>query len=401
MKIAFFDCFSGISGDMIIGSLLDIGLDINFVSNELQKLDLPGFKLSCDKVKRCHIAGTKLNITFDTANDKLHSVHRNFDNISTLINESDLNSIIKLKSIEIFKRLAQAEAKVHNVSVNDVHFHEVGAADSIIDIVGAVIGFNKLGFEKVLFSPVATGSGYIDCDHGRLPVPAPATAELLKGFCFFNTKVKSELATPTGVAILTTSGEQIVYVPEFKVSNIGYGAGEKDNPEMPNLLRVYTGEANSIDNKACKPDNSDEMWVVETNIDDMSGEMFGYVIDKLLEAGAVDAYMTPIQMKKSRPAVLVSAIVTEENLPDVESVFFKESTTFGIRKYKVFRNTLFREMKTVETEYGTIKIKIGSLNGKIENITPEYEDCRRVAKEKGIALKHVFNAVVKSAFDRK
>lgn len=401
MKIAFFECFSGISGDMILGSLVDVGLELSWLSNELRTLDLPGVQLSSRRVERCKISGVKLDVNVNPKDDHHHhSHHRNLNDIKAIINNSGLNSGIKNSSISIFEHLAKAEAKVHNAELHDVHFHEVGAVDSIIDIVGAVLGFSKLGIEKILFSSVATGSGCIDCDHGMLPVPAPATAELLKGYTVFSSNVKRELTTPTGAAILTALGKQVSCIPEYRVTDVGYGAGTSDNPEMPNLLRLFVGDSETFGGGNCISLDSDVMWVAESNIDDMSGEMFGYLIDKLLEAGAVDAYMTPIQMKKSRPSVLVSAIVPENRLPYVENQFFEHSTTFGIRKYKVCRSKLLREFVTVQTEFGDIRVKIGRSNNKIENLAPEYEDCKKIANEKGIALKFVYNAAINSAIEK-
>ncbi|MGR3320023.1 MAG: nickel pincer cofactor biosynthesis protein LarC, partial [Candidatus Anammoxibacter sp.] len=348
MKIAFFECFSGISGDMILGALTDLGLDLNFLIHELNKLDLSGYKLSSSKVNRCGISGTKFDVTCNSAknnHDSSHSSnHKGLHDICKIINDSSLSDDVKNSSLSVFRRIADAEAKVHGIEPEDVHFHEVGAIDSIIDIVGSVIGFRKLEFDAIFFSPVATGSGCVECEHGTLPVPAPATAELLNGYALFSTNIKRELTTPTGAAILTTLGKQTESFPGFRFTNIGYGAGANDNPGLPNLLRVFIGEKESDISYNTTGQSTDEVWMVETNIDDMPGEMFGYLIDKLLDAGAVDAYMTAIQMKKSRPSVLVSAIVPEKSLPDIESIFFDESTTFGIRKYKVQRSKLIREI---------------------------------------------------------
>lgn len=394
MKIAFFECLSGISGDMILGALADIGLDLDYLKDELKKLDLSGYKLSSKKVNRCGIGGTKVDVLIDAENGKHNACHRTIDTICNLINKSKLSSEVKESSIAVFRRIADAESKVHRVKPEDIHFHEIGAIDSIIDIVGAIIGFKKLEFSEIYFSGVATGCGYVKCAHGKLPVPAPATAELLKGYVLSKTNIDSELTTPTGAAILTTIGKQIKCLPDFRLTNIGYGAGYKDFAELPNLLRVFVGnlESESPDNKQI-----DEMWMVETNIDDMSGEIFGYVIEKLLDAGAVDAYMTPIQTKKSRPSTLLSAIVPENRLPCVESAIFDQTTTFGIRKYKVHRSKLTCEIIRVTTEYGNVRVKIGKFNGNVKNIKPEYEDCKKIADKKGISLKAVYNATLKTS----
>ena len=398
MKTAFFECFSGVSGDMILGALVDLGIEINDLIYELEKLNLTGYTLVAGKVYRCGISGTKIDVRIDTKS-KQNSTHRNLEDISNIIKKSCLNDDIKSESISIFHRLAKAEAKVHNSEINEVHFHEVGAIDSIIDIVGSVIGLKKLEFDTILFSPIATGSGYTRCEHGTLPVPAPATAELLVGVNMFTTDIKRELTTPTGAAILTTLGKQVDYLPDFYVTKIGYGAGSYDNPGLPNLLRVFVGNAKAKTTSDEVNRSRNEVWVVETNIDDMHGELFGYIIEKLFEAGAVDAYMTPIQMKKNRPSMLISAITYEDKLPAIESVFFNQSTTLGVRRHKVFRKILDRKTVNIETIVGNIRIKIGSFNGKIKNIAPEYEDCKRIADEKGVSLKFVYNETMKSAIN--
>lgn len=400
MVIAFFDCFSGISGDMILGALIDLGLDINLLAEELKRIDLKDYQISSNKVNRAGISGTRFKVLIEAVTGTQHPHHRNLDDICKIIEKSDLNTPVKDSSIAVFLRLADAEAKVHNIKPSDVHFHEVGAIDSIIDIVGSVISFQMMQFDKIQFSPIATGSGYVECKHARLPIPAPATAELLRGFKLQMAHVNCELTTPTGAAILTTLGEQIEGLPEFRLSKIGYGAGDKDNVELPNLLRVFVGEKEDDISSNGQQAQADEMWMVETNVDDVSGEMFGYVFDKLFEAGAVDAYMTPIQMKKSRPGVLISAIVPENRIRGVEAVLFDQSMTFGIRRYRVYRSKLVREIVQIETEYGKIRVKVGRLNGEIKGISPEYEDCKRIADEKDLSLKLVYNTVMAVAASR-
>ena len=251
-----------------------------------------------------------------------------------------------------------------------------------------MIAIKHLGIEKLYFSPIPTGHGYTKCEHGTFPVPAPATAELLKTQLLKSVDIEKELTTPTGAAIITTLGEGLHTTPEMRILQIGYGAGSSDNPTVPNLLRILIGDA--IPNIA-----SDEMWIVETNIDNMSGEVLGYVMEKLFEAGAVDAYFTPIQMKKGRPGIIISAIVAELSLSAVELVFFNQTTTFGIRKYKVARTVLTREFKEIDSQFGKIKIKIGKYNGDIKSFSPEYEDCKRIAEERGVPLKQVYSIISK------
>ncbi len=394
LKIAYFDCFSGISGDMTLGAFVDAGLDAGLLRNQLAQLHLHGYEISTEKVKRAGINGTKVRVVIPpehhhthVSHDKHHHhSHLKFSDIQSIIEKSPLHHEIKSDSVKIFRRLAMVEAKVHNTTIEEVHFHEVGAIDSIIDIVGSVIAIKHMGIEKIYFSPVPTGCGYTTCEHGTFPVPAPATAELLKNQLLKSVAIEKELTTPTGAAIITTMGEGLRTNPEMKILQIGYGAGTHDNPNIPNLLRIFIGETTP-------GTESDEMWIVETNVDNMSGEILGYVMDKLFQAGAVDVYFTSIQMKKERPGTIISAIVPELKLPPVESVFFNQTTTFGIRKHKVIRKTLAREFKEFDSPVGKIKMKIGKLNGDIKSISPEYEDCKKIAEEKGIPLKQVYSMI--------
>jgi uncharacterized protein (TIGR00299 family) protein len=377
---------------MILGAFVDAGLEIHLLITELEKLHLHGYELSCEKVKRAGIAGTKVYVNIPERHGHSHTAghmhHLTFPDIRLIIEKSRLHQQIKDNGIKIFHRLAAVEAEIHGTSIEEVHFHEVGAIDSIVDIVGAAIGLHLLGIEKLYFSPVPTGSGYIKCEHGVLPVPAPATAGLLKNQLLKSVAIEKELTTPTGAAIVTTLGEGLKTMPKMKVLTIGYGAGSNDNPEVPNLLRIVIGEDT-------QRQESDEVWVVETNIDNMTGEIMGYVMDRLFSAGAVDAYFTPVQMKKGRPGIIISAIVPEKHLLSVEAVLFNQTTTFGIRKYKAVRSILSREVKEYESSLGKIRMKIGSLNGDIKNISPEYEDCKRIAEERHIPLKHVYTIITK------
>lgn len=394
MKIVYFDCFSGISGDMILGAFVDAGLDINFLREQLALLHLHGYEISAEKVKRAGISGTKVHVVISHKENHSHAAHHHHDShlnlpdIKSIIEQSNLHTAVKNDSIRIFQRLAEAEAKVHNTTPDKVHFHEVGAIDSIVDIVGSVIAIKHFGIEKIYFSPIPTGCGYTKCEHGTFPVPAPATAELLKAQLLKSVAIEKELTTPTGAAIITTLGEGLRTNPEMRILQTGYGAGSNDNPVTPNLLRIMIGESNQ--NTA-----TDEMWVVETNIDNMSGELLGYVMDKLFEAGAVDASFTPIQMKKGRPGVIISSIVPEVHLPAVELVLLNQTTTFGIRKYKVVRTILTREFKEVDSPLGKIRVKIGKYNGNIKSFSPEFEDCKRIAEERGIPLKQVYSIISK------
>ncbi|KXK30808.1 MAG: hypothetical protein UZ01_01167 [Candidatus Brocadia sinica] len=381
---------------MTLGAFVDAGLDINLLRDQLAQLHLHGYEISAEKVKRTGISGTKVHVMISRGNNHPpgfrhghhHNSHFNLSEIQAIIEKSTLHDDIKNDSIKVFQRLAMVEAKIHDTSIDKIHFHEVGAIDSIIDIIGSVIAMKHLGIEKIYFSPIPTGCGYTTCEHGTFPVPAPATAELLKNQLLKSVKIEKELTTPTGAAIVTTLGNGLRTNPEMKILQIGYGAGNNDNPNIPNLLRILIGETDSST-------ESDEMWIVETNIDNMPGEILGYVMDKLFQAGAVDVYFTSIQMKKGRPGIIISIIVSELNLLSVESALFNQTTTFGIRKYKVIRKVLTREFKELDSPLGKIKIKIGTFDGNIKSISPEYEDCKRIAEEKGVPLKQVYSIIAK------
>ncbi|MHC4307221.1 MAG: nickel pincer cofactor biosynthesis protein LarC [Planctomycetota bacterium] len=391
MKIAYFDCFSGASGDMILGALIDAGFSQEKLNEELKKLSVDNYESDSKKVIRSAITGTKFDVSIDeSVINGEHHKRRTLKDISWLINESTLSESVKRDSIKIFENLANAEAKVHNTLPEDVHFHEVGAVDSIVDIVGAVIAIDSLKIENIYFSPIRTGTGFVKCQHGQFPIPAPATVEILKGYHVIGTNIQHELTTPTGAAILTTLGVNVEMCPEITLQQVGYGAGSHEIPQIPNLLRVMIGETITVS-------EHDEVWMVETNIDDMPGEHFGYLLEKILDAGALDGFLTPVQMKKSRPGTLISILVDDEYLSKVERIIFEQSTTFGIRKYKVNRKKLNRKFVDVKTEYGMIKVKIGVLNGCIKNITPEHEDCRKIADAKELPLKLVYNAAINAA----
>ncbi|MFQ5957488.1 MAG: nickel pincer cofactor biosynthesis protein LarC [Candidatus Brocadiales bacterium] len=390
MRIAYFDCFSGASGDMILGSLVDAGLDSGLLAQELKKLSLSPHSISFKKVLRTGIAGTKFDVLPEQGSNGTGR-YLSFRELCTPVKESGLSEKIITDSLSILKRLGEAEAKVHNTTLDDVHFHEIGALDTILDVVGAIAAFNKLGVEDIFFSPLPTGSGFVDCEHGRLPVPAPITLELLRGQRLVSGPASRghELTTPTGAAILTTLGKCTESCPDISLEATGYGAGSRDNPETPNLLRVLLGDLSPVV-------RNDEVWVLETNIDDMTGEMCGYATDKLLKAGAVDVYTTAIQMKKNRPGILLTAIVPEGAKEAVEKVLFQETTTFGVRCYKTSRKVLSRSFTEVETRYGPIKIKVGRFNGQIKNISPEYEDCRLIAERNAVPLRSVYEAAMEA-----
>jgi len=381
VKLAYFDCFSGASGDMILGALLDAGLDLTILESELSKLGLEGYELSVERVKRRGIAGTKFTISLASQQQP----HRHLHHIEDLIRGADLSDRVKEQSLRVFGRLAEAEAAVHGTSVQEVHFHEVGAVDAIIDIVGAAIGLEALGIDEVYCSPLATGSGFVDCEHGRLPVPAPATTELLKGVPSRAGDVEMELLTPTGAAILTTVSKGFGPRPCFTANATSYGAGERDLEAQPNLLRLFLGQRDPC--AEC-----DQVWVVETNLDDASGQEIGFVSERLFQAGALDVFSVPIQMKKSRPAVLLTVITDEEHLGAVEDLLLQQTTTFGVRRHLTERRKLDREIVNVDTPYGPVRVKVGRMAGRAVKASPEYEDCRKLAEQRDLPFTRVHDA---------
>ncbi len=388
MEIAYFDCFSGISGDMILGSLIDLGLDIEYLKNEFKKINISGYEINVIKTKKNDISCIKVNIT---VKDK--QKHRSLKEINALIDKSELNLEIKKKSKNIFLKLAKAESKIHNIDINNVHFHEIGAIDSILDIIGAVIGLDKLNIKKIYSSSIPVGRGFVKSAHGKLPIPAPATSELLKGIPIYSTKVEGELVTPTGAAIISSLTESFGEMPLMQIEKIGYGAGKSDF-DHPNLLRIFIGES-------LEKYDTDTVNVIEINIDDMNPEHYEVVFEKLLKNGALDVYLTNIQMKKNRPGIKLSIISPLEITDQLTDIIFNETTTFGLRIYKTNRKKLFVEMEKVETKYGEITIKIGKTKDKIKLVSPEYEDCKKLAQENNVSLKEIYELAKLSYFSKK
>ena len=383
MKTAYFDCFSGISGDMIIGALIDLGLDVNFLDKEFKKLNIKGYGIKSKKIVKNGIAATK----FDVIENKHDHEERNLKEINQIIENSKLDDGIKGTIKKIFLKIASAEAKIHNKPIDKIHFHEIGAIDTIIDIAGAVIGLKKLGIEEIYCSKLNVGTGFVEFSHGRFPVPAPATAEILKNAPVYHNNVEAELVTPTGAAIITTLASKFGEMPSMKVEKIGYGAGTKDL-EHPNVLRVFFGELN---------DNEEEkINIIETNIDNMNPEIYPYAIDKLMEDGALDAYLTNIIMKKGRPAIKLTVLAELKDTDKLCSIIFDETTTLGVRIYQAAKKKLDREIKTIKTKYGDVRVKVSKLNNQIKNTMPEYEDCVKIAKQNKIPLKKVYEEVKKS-----
>ncbi len=378
MTIAYFDCFSGISGDMTLGALADAGVPIEHLRSELGKLDISGYSLSSEKVLRAGIAATKVKVEL-TAQE---APSRGLDDIRELVNSSTLSPAVKQKSMNIFRRLADVEAAIHMTTVDKVHFHEVGAVDAIVDIVGSMIGLEYLGVTDIAASQINLGSGSARTAHGNLPVPAPATAELLVGAPVYASNAGIELTTPTGAAIVSTLAQSYGPIPRMQVERVAYGAGSRDIPHSPNVLRLLLG-------KRPLPDQEDTSVLIETNIDDMNPQVYGHVIETLMKQGAHDAYLTPIIMKKGRPAVLLSVLTDRSMLDKLTDVIFRETTSIGVRIQEVGRKKLHREIREVETKFGKVRVKASMHGETIVTVTPEYEDCKRIAEEKQVPLKTV------------
>lgn len=388
MRLLYFDCFAGASGDMILGAMVSAGADSRLLAEQLSLLGLHGYKLEFEIVDRSGISATHARVR--TPHEH---THRHLSDILKIIYDSRLSESVKTRAAKIFSRLGEAEARVHNVPVAKVHFHEVGALDAIIDVVGAAICFDLLGIERFVSSPFHVGSGTVEMEHGRFPVPPPAVAELLKDVPMYSTDIKGELVTPTGAAIITTVCSEYGPIPNMKLEHTGYGAGTREYEKIPNALRVLLGEEHIA------AEEPEQLWMLETNIDDMSPQVFGHVMDRAFELGAIDCYFAPIQMKKNRPGVLLSILCRSDERESLTQMAFAETTTLGLRSYQVERRALDREIVRVETEYGPIDFKVAHLNGHVITGTPEYEQCRQAAVNAKVPLRAVESAA-RSAFAR-
>ncbi len=384
MRIVYFDTIAGISGDMTLGACVSAGVSLDALASELGKLNLRGIELEAHHVERKSIAAVKVDVVIS----ETQAAHRHLNEITEMIEGSALSTRVKKDAINMFRELARAEAKIHNSSTDTVHFHEVGALDAIVDIVGAAICLEVLRAERVYSSPVKLGSGgFISAEHGRMPVPTPATAEILKGYPTVLTEVPFELTTPTGAAIIRALSSGVLTTEHLNVETIGYGAGSRELPDIPNLLRVFVGEL-------AAEYQEDETVIVETNIDNMNPEIHPYVIERLFASGAHDAYLVPIVMKKGRPGILLSALTQRTNLDAVLSVIFRETSTLGVRIQHVERKKLPRSQRRVTTSLGIVEVKAVSVDG-TERLVPEYEECKRLAVERHLPLLEVYRLLEK------
>lgn len=398
MKLSYFDCFSGISGDMTLGALVDAGCPVELLRAELSGLQVPEWELTAEKVWKNGMAATYVRVkTEDT------SKHRSLSAILEILEKSQLAADVRERASGIFQKLGEAEARVHDVPVEKIHFHEVGAVDAIVDIVGACVGFHALGIEKFACSALNVGGGTAKMAHGVLPVPAPATARLLQGKPTYSNGVQKELVTPTGAAIVATLCEVFGPQPGMTVSAIGYGAGTADLEGQPNVLRIMIGEAVGAKKGEEKGAQAglpvlldEEIAVIEANLDDMNPQIYGYFLEKALTAGALDVYTTPVQMKKNRPGTLLTVLCRPEDRDLLMSLIFAETTTFGARTYSAQRRVLPREWVNVATSLGEVRVKVSRVNGHIRHATPEYEDCRKLAEEKNVPLQRVISEAIRA-----
>ena len=389
MKIAYFDCFSGISGDMILGAFIDLGLDLDTLTGHLSKMKLGGYEIAVSREKRGPITGTRLNIQIDEDEQP----HRSMAEIRQIIGESKLPDQVKETSLAILERLARVEGNLHQQSAEDVHFHEIGAVDSIVDMVGACIGLHLLDIKKVVASPLPLGRGFVQCQHGMLPLPAPATLALLEETPVYDSGQQREMVTPTGAAILTTICSEYGGFPTMSIAKVGYGVGRHPEDHPPNLLRVVLGQTTI---EAVK----ERLLMVETSIDDMNPELYGHLMEQLLSAGGLDVNVLPAQMKKNRPGQLLRVLVPEGLRETVLQILFSETTTLGVRIQEVERYSLPRHTIRVQTPFGNLPVKVAANPQGNYVFAPEYDACQRAAQKHQVPLRQVYEEAVSRAKER-
>ena len=381
MKIVYFDCPSGAAGDMIMAALVDAGAPLDALRAELRKLPLKGWALVAREVRKGAFRATKIDVEIDR---HAHQHHRSLGDILGILEASALAPDVTERAARIFTRLADAEARVHGTTREAVHFHDVGAVDAIIDVTGGVVALALLGAEAVHVSALPLGGGFVGGPHGRIPVPGPGTAELLRGFPVVDTGVRAELVTPTGAAILTTLAASAGRMPAMTVTAVGYGAGTMDLPDTPNVLRAFVGETDAAPGE-------ETVLKVETTIDDMSPQLYEPLLDRLFEAGALDVFLTPVVMKRSRPGVVLAALCPPARVHELSRVLFEESPTLGVRWSEWRRARLDREMVTLPTAYGAIPFKVSRLAGRVVTVTPEFAEVARIAREKSLPVREVLD----------
>lgn len=392
-RILYFDCFAGISGDMAVGALLDLGVDVDRLRQQLEKLKLGGYRIEIKKNHKLGLWGTDFRVLVESAHEHDHShehkhshEHRGLQDIIKILAESNLPDAVQERSLDIFRRIAEAEGHIHGIAPDQVHFHEVGAVDSVIDVVAASICIHELGIDKVLASPLHLGEGFVQCAHGLLPVPAPAVLEILKGTPVYNSGLRAELVTPTGAAIIKSLAQSFGPIPEIVAERIGYGLGDRDL-EIPNMLRVIQAQIEP---------SKQQLWMLECNMDDMNSQYYSHLFPLLFEQGALDVYLTPVIMKKNRPGICLSVLCEEDRMDAMEEIVWRETTTLGIRRRPVERRILEREMVSVNTCWGPVSVKMAYHQGRPLKYAPEYEDMHRIAVEHNIPLPEVYRQVMQA-----
>lgn len=386
MKIAYLDCFSGVSGDMLLGAFVGAGVEWSAIEEQIQSLGVAGVGGRTERVKRAGLMATRVVIVVPPQPPPRH-----YAEIVRLLQAAPLSARVKQQALAIFERLGRTEAALHGCPLEKVHFHELGAVDTLADIVGSCVAMELLGIEELHCSPLNLGSGTVRCEHGLLPVPAPATAALLQGIPVYSSGVEAELVTPTGAAILSTLAKGFGPLPAMRIEAIGYGAGARDLEGAPNVLRVLVGAPLAADAAPERiPERIEErLWMLEANLDDMNPQFCGFFAERAFAAGALDVFFAPVQMKKNRPGILLSVLCRPDERETLLDLFFQETTTLGVRSYEVFRRALEREWVSVATSYGEVRVKVSRRNGQVVNFSPEYEDCRRLAVETAAPLKRI------------
>jgi pyridinium-3,5-bisthiocarboxylic acid mononucleotide nickel chelatase len=391
MKTLYFDCFAGASGNMILGALVALGANESELIEQIKLLGAAGFEIEFKTVDKSGIAA----VYGDVRVPHEHA-HRHLDTIETIINDSGLTKTVKERAIQIFRKLAEAEAKIHGMEVEKVHFHEVGAMDAIIDVVGACVGFEMLRIEKFVCSKIHVGSGFVQMAHGKYPVPPPAVAELLTDIPIYSTEIEGELITPTGAAIIAAVCDSFGTIPEMKIEKTAYGAGTRDYENFPNVLRLILGETHALSGNERRLATIDQLFLLETNIDDLSPQVLGYVMERAFELGAADCWFTPIQMKKNRPATMVSILCARDNKKTLTELLYTETSTLGVRIKAVERDCLPRETVKIETEFGTVDVKIARYKNKIVNTKPEYDQIREIALKSNLSMREIERKILEN-----
>lgn len=386
MRVGYFDCSSGVSGDMILGALVDAGLALDRLQAAISGLSVSGISLAAERVKRGAFVGTRIHVRTDEQDQP----HRHLPDIQVILDRSDIPEPVRADAKRIFRRLAEAEATVHGTAPDRIHFHEVGALDAIADVVGAAWGIRQLGLTRIHVSPINLGGGSIHAAHGKMPVPAPGTAALLTGVPVYGSQIDAELTTPTGAAVLTTLAAAYGPMPPMTIERVAYGAGLRDLREQPNLLRLVIGDVSGDLDR-------DQVTVLEATIDDMNPQFFEPLMDRLFEAGALDAFLTPLSMKKSRPGTNLTVLADAAVADRCASLIMTHSTTFGVRAHTATRWKLPRDVITVGTPYGSVRVKRGWSDDRITILAPEYEDCRRLAQAAGVPIQAIYDEARRAA----